>query len=147
MNKVKLLTWSELPLVAPTYAFVANVDLVVVRWPDGEQVSVLYGRCLHRGALLADGGIRGHNLICGVHYWDYRYTTGVSAYNSQERLHKFQAWIENDGVWVDEDEIRAWEFENPQEYDREAYQGLYADIHGTPMSRIMAGFKKWPKMA
>ena len=61
MNKVKLLTWSELPLVAPTYAFVANVDLVVVRWPDGEQVSVLYGRCLHRGALLADGGIRGHN--------------------------------------------------------------------------------------
>jgi phenylpropionate dioxygenase-like ring-hydroxylating dioxygenase large terminal subunit len=36
---------------------VANVDLVVIRWPDEQKVSVLYGRCQHRGALLADGYI------------------------------------------------------------------------------------------
>jgi glutamate synthase domain-containing protein 2 len=35
-------------------------------------------------------------------------------------------------VWVDEDEVAAWEKENPQPYDRDAYQGLYADLHGAP---------------
>ena len=35
----------------PTYALVGEVDLVVVRWDD--EVSVMYGRCLHRGALIA----------------------------------------------------------------------------------------------
>ena len=28
-----------------------------------DSVSVLYGRCLHRGALMADGHVDGHNLI------------------------------------------------------------------------------------
>ena len=32
-----------------------GVDLVIVR--RGDEHSVLYGRCLHRGALLADGDI------------------------------------------------------------------------------------------
>ena len=39
---------------------------------------MLYGRCLHRGALLADGRVEGGDLICGVHGWDYRHLTGVS---------------------------------------------------------------------
>ena len=33
---------------------------------------------------------------------------------------------------MDEDEIAAWEKKNPQAYNREAYQGLYADLHGGP---------------
>ena len=33
---------------------------------------------------------------------------------------------------MDEDEVVAWEREHPQAYDRDAYQGLYADPHGTP---------------
>jgi glutamate synthase domain-containing protein 2 len=108
------------------------VDLVVIRYDDN--VSVLYGRCLHRGALLSDGYIDGDNLICGVHYWDYRYDTGVSEYNNEEVLHKFNSWIDkkDDAVYVDENEIRAWHIDNPQAYDREAYQGLYADLHGGP---------------
>ena len=51
MNKVAIAKWSTLPDRVPTYALVANVDLVVVRY--GDEVSVLFGRCLHRGALLA----------------------------------------------------------------------------------------------
>ena len=68
MNKVAVVAWTELADRAPAYALVANVDLVVIRY--GEEVSVLYGRCLHRGALLADGFIDGDNLICGLHAWD-----------------------------------------------------------------------------
>ncbi len=130
MNRIKIAEWSELADREPAGALVGNVDLVVVRY--GDEVSVLYGRCLHRGAMLADGRIDGPNLICGVHGWDYRYDTGVSEYNNSERLQKFQSWIEDSSVWVDEDEIRGWEVANPQPYNRDAYQGAYQDPHGTP---------------
>jgi glutamate synthase domain-containing protein 2 len=132
VKKVKTADWSELKPLEPAYALVANVDLVVIRWPEGEQASVLYGRCMHRGALLSDGHIEGKNLICGVHGWDYCYTTGVSSYNTEEKQHRFTSWIEDGGLWVDEEEIAAWEAKNPQAYDREAYQGLYQDFHGGP---------------
>ena len=130
MQKQKIAEWTELEDRKPAYALVANVDLVVIRYDH--QVSVLYGRCLHRGALLSDGEIVGEDLICGVHQWDYRYTTGVSAYENKEALAKFTAWIEDGGVWVDVDEIAAWEKNNPQIWDRDAYQGNYQDPHGAP---------------
>ncbi len=131
-NKVAVCKWSELGDREPSYALMAGVDLVVIRF--GEQVSVLYGRCLHRGALMADGRVEGDNLVCGLHGWDYRLESGVSAYNNDEALHKFRAWIDRDAdaVLVDESEIAAWAETSPQPYDREAYLGLYADVHGTP---------------
>lgn len=130
MNKIAIKKWEELTDREPTYALVADVDLVVVRRDDS--VSVLYGRCLHRGALLADGFVRGDDLICGVHDWDYRLDSGVSAYSNEEALQKFSAWIEDGMVLVDEDEIAAWAVEHPQPYDRESYLGLYTDVHGAP---------------
>ncbi|MES9989589.1 MAG: glutamate synthase-related protein [Candidatus Thiodiazotropha endolucinida] len=130
MKKIAILTWAELVPLNPTYALVAGVDLVVVRWQEGDRVSVLYGRCAHRGALMADGRIEEENIICGLHDWDYGYKSGVSAYNPAEKLARFNAWVEEDRVWVDEDEIKAWAEKNPQPYDREQYQGLYKDHHG-----------------
>ncbi len=132
-KKVPVAKWTELGDRTPTYALVAGVDLVVVRYDD--QVSVLYGRCLHRGALMSDARIEGDDLICGVHGWDYRYDTGVSSYNNEEVLHKFRAWVDQDAdaVLVDENEIRDWAEVYPQPYDRDAYLGLYADVHGTPV--------------
>lgn len=130
MNKVKVAEWDALADREPAYALVAGVDLVVIRYDD--EVSVLYGRCLHRGALLADGFVRGEDLICGVHEWDYRFRTGISSYKNDDVLQRFSAWIEDGGVWVDEDEIAAWEKDHPQPFDRDAYQGTYQDPHGTP---------------
>ena len=130
MNKVTISDWDALEELVPAYALVADVDLVIIRWQDRDEVSVLYGRCLHRGALLSDGCIKGDNLICGLHNWDYSYRTGVSSYNPNERLHRFSSWLQHGKVWVDEDEIKTWAVDNPQPYDRDAYQGLYKDIHG-----------------
>jgi glutamate synthase domain-containing protein 2 len=132
MNKVKVADWDDLEPLSPAYALVADVDLVVIRWQDEEQASVLYGRCLHRGALLSDGHIEGKNLICGLHGWDYCYKTGVSSYNTEEKQHRFRSWVEDGGVWVDEGEVAAWEEQNPQPYERDSYQGLYKDFHGGP---------------
>ena len=124
---VNIAKWSDLEDRKPAYALVADVDLVIVRYDDA--VSVLYGRCLHRGALLSDGHIEGENLICGLHNWDYRYDTGVSAYNNAEALRKFASRVKSGRVQVDAAEIEAWAEDHPQPFDREAYQGLYADTH------------------
>ena len=130
MKKVSVAKYGDLADRKPEYALVGEVDLVVVRFDD--DVSVFYGRCLHRGALMSDGFVRGKNLICGVHNWDYRLDTGVSEYANDETLPKFSSWVENGEVLVDADEINAWADEHPQPFDRDAYLGLYADTsHGT----------------
>ena len=129
MNKQSVIRWDDLPDRTPKGALVENVDLVIVRY--GDDVSVFYGRCLHRGALLADGHIDGQNLICGVHNWDYRMDTGISEYANDEKLPKFNAWIEDGEVLIDADEIKNWEQQNPQPYNRDSYLGQYADTTGT----------------
>jgi len=129
MKKIAVAKFDELADRQPAYALVGEVDLVVVRFD--EDVSVMYGRCLHRGALMSDGFVQGNDLICGVHYWDYRLDSGVSSYNNDEALPKFNSWIEGGEVLVDQDEIEAWAMDNPQPFDRDAYLGLYADTsHG-----------------
>lgn len=132
MTPITVARWSTLNEGAPTGALVADVDLVIVRY--GDDHSVLYGRCLHRGALMADGTVIGDNLVCGLHGWDYSYRTGVSSYNDSERLHRFTSWIDvaADQILVDADEIAEWAREHPQPYDRTAYQGAFQDPHGAP---------------
>ena len=118
MKKIAIKKCSELGDRAPVHALVAEVDLVIVRYDD--TVSVLYGRCAHRGALMADGYVDGDNLICGVHVWDYRLDSGVSEYNNSEALPRFNAWVEDDQVWVDDDEIVARADHHPQPYKRDS---------------------------
>ncbi len=129
MNRIAVKNWDELEDRAPVHALVADVDLVIVRYDDS--VTVLYGRCAHRGALMADGHVDGNNLICGLHGWDYRLDTGVSEYNNSETLPRFNAWVENGQVLVDADEIAAWVKQHPQPYQRDAYQGAYQDPTGS----------------
>lgn len=112
----------------PAHGQVLGTDLVIVRY--GDEVSVLYGRCLHRGALLSDGFVDGHNLICGLHNWDYRYDTGVSEYAPDERLHKFEHVISEGKVYVDQAEVE--EFERmaiPPRFNEDEYLGKYQDTH------------------
>lgn len=130
MQPISIATWSELPNREPQGALVGNVDLVVIRYEENH--SVLYGRCLHRGAMMADGHLSGDDLICGLHGWDYGIQTGISAYNNDEQLEKFASWIDGDQLMVDADEISAWERSHPQPYNRDAYQGAYQDVHGAP---------------
>ncbi len=124
---IQAITFNGLPEKTPQHLLINGLDLVAIRY--GDEVSVLYGRCLHRGALLGDGYIDGQNLICGVHGWDYRYDTGVSEYNNEEALYKFKSEIKDGAVWVDEVEIDEYLKEHPQPFDRDAYLGAYADTH------------------
>ncbi|MEL7003789.1 MAG: glutamate synthase-related protein, partial [Bacteroidota bacterium] len=124
---VEVAVFDELENRVPNHAKVEKTDLVVIRYEDN--VSVLYGRCLHRGALLGDGFVDGDNLICGLHNWDYRIDTGVSEYNNSEVLYKFAAYIDNGKVYVDREEIKEYEVDNPAPFNTEEYLGEYADTH------------------
>lgn len=130
MQRQPVAKWDALEDRQPAYALVGEVDLVIIRVDD--EPLAYYGRCLHRGALLADGHVDGRNLICPVHNWDYRLDTGVSEYENAEVLPKFEAWVEDGEVFVDADEINAWAVDHPQPFQRDEYLGLYADTsHGT----------------
>lgn len=129
-DTIKVAKFSELADRQPTYALAGEIDLVVVRYDD--QVSVLYGRCLHRNALMSDGHVKGNNLYCAVHNWDYRIDSGVSEYNNSEALYKFDSQIINDDVVVRVDELNEFAAKHPQPYHRDEYLGLYQDVHGTP---------------
>jgi glutamate synthase domain-containing protein 2 len=80
---------------------------------------------------MAVGSVEGRNLICGVHGWDYRLDSGISEYKNSETLPKFNSWVEDGKVFVDEDEIAVWADNHPQPYKRDTYQGLYQDPTGT----------------
>lgn len=144
MRKTVLAKFADLEDRKPVHVLVDDVDLVVTRFDD--RVSVLYGRCLHRGALLSDGFVDDKdNLICGLHFWDYRLDSGVSEYNNHEVLAKFASGIEDGDVWVDADEVAAWAREHPQPYDRDEYLGAYQDVHGTPEEpfvKLIQGYAK-----
>ena len=111
----------------PRHFQIKGLDLVITRFDN--DVSVLYGRCLHRGALMADGYVDGNNLICGLHGWDYRIDSGISEYNNSEALHKFTSEIKDGFVYVNEGEIDEFLTSHPQPFQRNTYLGQYADTN------------------
>ena len=127
MSYIRTLKLDKIQDRTPIHYEIDGLDFVIVKYD--ENVSVLYGRCLHRGALMADGYIEGNNLICGLHGWDYRLDTGVSEYNNKETLYKFKAETKDGFVWIDEDEIKEFLIKHPQPFNRKEYQGQYADTH------------------
>ncbi len=125
---ISIAVFDKLPEKKPMYAKSESTDLVLIRY--GDKISVLYGRCLHRGALLSDGYVKGEDLVCGVHDWDYRYETGISAYNPAEKLHKFKSYIENNQVYIDRKDIIDFQKNvMPSRFQSNEYLGEYVDTH------------------
>ena len=111
----------------PAAAEADGIDLVLVR--RNGQVHVFEGRCPHRGALLADGRVDGPNLICGVHGWDYRLDTGVSAYNPAERIYKFRTRLDGGDVLVDKADLVEYRSMRPERAVTSTYDRLFDDPH------------------
>ena len=140
IDAVEVADYNSLENRVPTYVQVSKTDLVIVRYE--ENVSVLYGRCLHRGALLSDGFVEGDNLICGLHHWDYRIDTGVSEYNNSEFPHKFKEYTHDGKVYIDRQEVLDYEVNHPSPFNEAEYLGKYADTHPEetePYTRYIKG--------
>ncbi|HMU39605.1 MAG TPA: Rieske (2Fe-2S) protein [Pseudomonadota bacterium] len=98
---VKVAIWSELVDRRPVAARVADVDLLVLRIDDTPRV--LEGRCPHRAGRLVGGRLEGDLLICPFHGWDFDCRSGKSVGVEGESIYSFDAWLDKDGVFVDED--------------------------------------------
>ncbi len=134
--------WSELDDRTPTGALVGNVDLVIVRFDDDH--SVLHGRCQHRGALLADGSIRGDDLICGVHGWDYRFRTGdqrVRTTTSRSRSSR-RGSTDDQRAGRPRRDRRHGSGPTRNPGTATAYQGAYQDPHGAPEEPFVAQIRE-----
>ena len=121
---MRLAAISELPDNAPFAVNAAGVDLVLIR--RGADVSALYGRCAHRGALLADGHVDGDVLVCDVHGWRYHVESGVSPVNPAVALATFSVWVHDGVVYVDPSAIAEFARAAPQPYGDDGYQGRWA---------------------
>ena len=104
IEPIVVVAHSELPDREPVGVSVEGMELVVVRM--GDEVSVLAGRCLHRGARLADGRVDGDDLVCSLHGWDYRARSGISAYDPGQRLHRYESEVVGDEVRICASEVR-----------------------------------------
>lgn len=100
----------------PLQVRVGGVDLVVLL--VGEAVTVLYGRCPHRGAPMGEGRIEGGTLVCAAHGWDFSCATGISPQNPDDRLHKFASRVDlpGDAVLVPRREVARFLDEHPQAF-------------------------------
>lgn len=126
-NGIFLHKFSSLQEKVMVHKLIQNLDLIIIKY--NKNISVFYGRCLHRGALLSDGSIQGNNIICGLHNWDYRYDSGVSEYNNNEKLYKFKVWVKDDEVFIDKSELDDFCNRNPQPFNRNEYLGNYVSTH------------------
>lgn len=81
---------------------------------------------------MSDAHIQGDTIVCSLHGSHYNYKTGINPRYITHNLQKFKAWIEDDFVYVDLEEIQAWEEKHPQNIKRDQYQGLYTDSQSAP---------------
>lgn len=121
---IRLASLAELPDNAPFPVTTAGVDLVLIR--RGGDVSALYGRCAHRGALLADGHVEDGAVVCDVHGWRYNVETGISPINPSVALATFPAWVSDGAVYIDRTAVAEFARNNPQPYGDDGYQGRWA---------------------
>ena len=58
---------------------------------------------------MSDGRVSGELISCCLHGSTYDYRTGKNIHYPGADLKKFNSWVEQGSVWVDADEIEAWE--------------------------------------
>lgn len=122
-NALRVASFGDLTPDQPHPISIGGVDIILVR--RGEDVSALHGRCPHRGALLSDGRVEGHLVVCGVHGWRYDSETGVSPVNPAVALTKFPAWVSDEVVYVDESSVTEFKRADPVTYEDDGYQGRW----------------------
>lgn len=96
---------ADLSVDEPRGVRVNDRPLVIVRRADG-RVHAVEDRCPHRGGQLSDGSVAGEDIVCPLHGYDFDLTTGVSRYDSTERIRTYPARLNDGGIEVDADAVQ-----------------------------------------
>jgi glutamate synthase domain-containing protein 2/nitrite reductase/ring-hydroxylating ferredoxin subunit len=138
---LRVASLSDLPENTPHAVVVAGVDVLLVR--RGDDVSALYGRCAHRGALMADGRVEDDLVVCGVHGWRYEIASGVSPVNPSVALATFPTSVSDGSVYLDESAIAEFARANPQTYTDDGYQGRWIKPSDTAEEPFVTQIHEW----
>jgi glutamate synthase domain-containing protein 2/nitrite reductase/ring-hydroxylating ferredoxin subunit len=94
---------SDIPAGDVRTVTVNNVDIALVNY-DGQYYAV-NNRCPHRGGQLGDGKLVGSDLICPLHGWDFDVRTGISRYNTLDRIETYPVVVEDGQIWINASDI------------------------------------------
>ncbi|MBI2377712.1 MAG: Rieske 2Fe-2S domain-containing protein [Deltaproteobacteria bacterium] len=91
---------SELPIGRPVRVTAEGHAFAVVR--TGHEVHVLDDECPHRGASLGQGTLEGGALVCPLHRWSFRISTGRGlGIAASTFVRRFDSRVDGDEVIVD----------------------------------------------
>ncbi len=102
---------SDCPPGSVTDVVVNNVDIALVNY-EGDFYA-LNNRCPHRGGQLGDGELKGSDLICPLHGWDFDVRTGISRYNTLDRVPTYPVTVEDGNIYLQRSDIPI----EPKEFD------------------------------
>jgi glutamate synthase domain-containing protein 2/nitrite reductase/ring-hydroxylating ferredoxin subunit len=82
-------------------------DLALVRCTQASLPHVVDNRCPHRGGQLGDGYVQGENIVCALHGYDYDLHSGISRFDTSERIAVYPVRVHRGEIQVDADEVPA----------------------------------------
>ncbi len=104
-NWVTVLEVTDLPPDRPVTVRVNERDLALVRCTQADLPHVVDNRCPHRGGQLGDGSVQGDNIICPLHGYDYDLHSGISRFDTSERIAVYPVRVHRGEIQVDADEV------------------------------------------
>lgn len=105
---VTVMRADDLPRDRPVTVRVNERDLALADCSrEGCGPHLLDNRCPHRGGQLGDGSVRADDIVCPLHGYDFDLHTGISRYDTAERVAVYPARIHAGEVQVDADEVPA----------------------------------------
>ena len=122
---VTVMAAAELPAGRPVTVRVNERDLALADCSrEGCGPHLLENRCPHRGGQLGDGSVRGDDIVCPLHGYDFDLHTGISRYDPAERVAVYPARIRSGEVQVDAEQVPAL----PRDHDA-GYLARWARRH------------------
>ena len=96
---VKVAKKSEIP--ADTGKLVeAGGNEIALFVVDGK-VCAIHNICPHQGGPLAEGGLRGKEVMCPWHGWNFDVTTGSCTFNPRIKVTTFSVKEDGDDIYVE----------------------------------------------
>jgi len=96
---VKVAKKSEIPDDTGLKVEVEGKEIALFK-VDGK-VHAIYGICPHAGGPMAEGAIRGKNVMCPWHGWEFDVTTGKCGFNDAIIQPTFKVKEEGDDIYIE----------------------------------------------
>ena len=133
---VTVIKLEELPAGRPVTVRVNERDLALAACGQGGTPHALDNRCPHRGGQLGDGTIRGDDIVCPLHGYDYDLHTGISRFAPMERVEVYPVRIDHGEIQIDAEAVPPLPYDHDVGYlDRwarrhDVQEPYYSYLHG-----------------